>query len=214
MMSGRALRVSPAIILVSIVLGCVALSILTGFDTGRIAYLLTGDSSFTGRTTIWNFADTEIARSPLVGWGYQSFWLVGPDAPSIVDAPGWVKFMPNAHNGYYDTMLELGYIGLALLVVFLFATLHAIGRVARHDYKRAWLLLSVAIFIIIYNFLETLWLRAFDVLWVVFAIVAVEAARYWRLSPLKAPAHRSVPASSVSRGRLSGAWRPRLGARP
>ena len=48
------------------------------------------------------------ARRPLLGWGYQSFWLVGPDAPSIVEAPGWVKMMPNAHNGYYDTMLEIG----------------------------------------------------------------------------------------------------------
>jgi hypothetical protein len=44
---------------------------------------------------------------PLLGWGHQSFWLVGPDAPSVVDAPGWVKTMPNAHNGYYDATLEM-----------------------------------------------------------------------------------------------------------
>jgi len=212
MSGGRTSRVSPATILVSIVLGYVLFSVLTGFDTARIAYLLTGDSSFTGRTTIWGFADTEIARSPLVGWGYQSFWLVGPDAPSIVDAPGWVKFMPNAHNGYYDTMLELGYIGLALLVTFLIATVHVIGRVATHDTKRAWLLLSVALFIIIYNFLETLWLRAFDMSWVVFVIVAVEAARYSWSSPLRVPAHRPERTTALGPGRR--AWRPRLGSRP
>jgi len=210
----RTSRVSPAIILISMALGYVVFSNLTGFDTERIAYLLTGDSSFTGRTTIWNFADTEIARSPLLGWGYQGFWLVGPDAPSIVDAPGWVKLMPNAHNGYYDTMLELGYIGLAFLVIFLVTTLHAIGRVAERDNKRAWLLLSVALFIIIYNFLETLWLRAFDMSWVVFVIVAVEAARYSQPSQLKAAAQRSRLARSVSPGRFRGVWRPRLGARP
>ena len=41
--------------------------------------------------------------------------------------------MPNAHNGYYDTMLEMGYVGLAFLIVFIIATLHAVGRVADRD---------------------------------------------------------------------------------
>ena len=63
--------------------------------------------------------------------------------------------MPNAHNGYYDTMLEMGYVGLALLVIFIIATLHAIGRVADRDPARAWLVLSLALFIILYNFLES-----------------------------------------------------------
>src|SRR5262249_14473812 len=41
--------------------------------------------TFTGRTLVWDFAVYEIRRSPLLGWGYQSFWLVGPDARSIVE---------------------------------------------------------------------------------------------------------------------------------
>ena len=210
---GRTFRVSQAVIIISIAVGWIVFFDLIGFDTDRIAYMLTGDSSFTGRTTIWNFATTEIARSPFVGWGYQSFWLVGSDAPSIVDAPGWVKLMPNAHNGYYDTILELGYVGLAFLVIFLVATLHAIGRVAERDHRRAWLLLSLALFAMIYNFLETFWLRAFETPWVVFVIVAVEAARYAQPALLNLPARRSGPARPVIRGRVRGAWRPRLGAR-
>jgi exopolysaccharide production protein ExoQ len=216
---GRSFRISPAIILTIMACGLVLLSHLTGFGTDRIAYVLTGDSSFTGRTTIWDFAETEIARNPVLGYGYQSFWLVGPDAPSIVDAPGWVKNMPNAHNGYYDTKLEMGYVGLAFLVVFIVTTLHAIGRVAVRDYRRAWLLLSLALFIIIYNFLETLWMRAFTLLWVVFAIVAVEAARYWQPAPVRGPVYKTSLASSARPGRLSRSseqrirLRPRLGAR-
>ena len=211
---GRTFRVSAAVILVSMIVGFEMFSMLTGFDTDRIAYMLTGDSSFTGRATIWSFAAAEIARSPFVGWGYQSFWLVGPDAPSILDAPGWVKFMPNAHNGYYDTMLELGYVGLAFLIIFLVTSLHVIGRVAGRDNRRAWILLSVALFVMIYNSLETLWLRAFDMSWVVFVIVVVEAARYWPQSLQKMPAQQSTDARSFGPGRLRGAWRPRLGARP
>jgi exopolysaccharide production protein ExoQ len=210
---GRTFRISAAVILVGLTLVYLVGTKLTGFDTDRIAYLLTGDSTFTGRTIIWTFAETEIARSPFLGWGYQGFWLVGPDAPSIVDAPGWVKLMPNAHNGYYDVMLELGYVGLTLLVIFLVTSLHVVSRVADHDYRRAWLLLTVALFIIIYNSLETLWFRAFDMSWVVFVIVIAEAARYWQPSLLKVPAHRPRPATPVNPGRLRGTWRPRLGAR-
>ena len=201
----RTFRVSPAIVMFSTALICVLFCKLTGFDTGRISYILTGDSSFTGRATIWFFAETEIARSPFVGWGYQSFWLSGPDAPSVVNAPGWVKLMPNAHNGYYDTLLELGYVGLVFLTIFLLTTLHVIGRVAERNSKRAWLLLSIALFIMLYNFLETLWLRAFDMSWVVFVIVAVEAARHWHPAPLRVPPYGSRP--------LQSGWKPRFGAR-
>jgi exopolysaccharide production protein ExoQ len=181
LISSKTMRISPAIILLFIPFCYTVLShIISGFNVYRLSYILYGDSTFTGRTIIWDFASWEIDRRPLLGWGYQSFWLVGPDAPSIVDAPGWVKGMPNAHNGYYDTMLEMGYVGLALLVSFITATLHVIGRVADRDPARAWGALSLALFIIIYNFLESQWMRGFEFLWVVFVIVAADMARYWQ----------------------------------
>ena len=185
-------RISLAIILLSIPFFYIVLSSVSNFNMNRISYMLYGDSTLTGRTIIWDFAQYEIDRSPLVGWGYQSFWLVGPDSPSIVDAPGWVKMMPNAHNGYYDTMLEMGYAGLALLLVFIIATLHAIGRAADRDPARARLLLSLALFIILYNYFESLWMRGFEFLWVVFVMLAAEIGRYWRPFPLRRAAHRSM----------------------
>ncbi|WP_315779894.1 MULTISPECIES: O-antigen ligase family protein [unclassified Bradyrhizobium] len=213
LVTARALRLAPVLVLAVIVLSYFVIGQLAGFNTGRIAYLLTGDSSFTGRTTIWAFSETQIAQRPLLGWGYQSFWLVGADAPSITEAPGWVKAMPNSHNGYYDAMLELGYVGLTFLLVFLVTTVHVIGRVMKHDAKRAWILLSVALFVMFYNFLETLWLRAFDVSWVVFVLVTVEAARYWRRLPLSMPSRQSASRQSIGSVRARLAWRPRLGIR-
>src|SRR5262249_24977342 len=134
---GKIMPVSPAVVLLCIPIGYSILSGISGFNLNRLSYILFGDPTFTGRTVIWDFVAYEIQRKWLLGWGYQSFWLVGLDGPSILDAPGWVKNMPNAHNGYNDTMLELGYVGYALLVVFLIATLHAIGRVADRDPSRA-----------------------------------------------------------------------------
>jgi exopolysaccharide production protein ExoQ len=204
----RITRISPAVILLSIPLCFGLLSSVSNFNMQRLSYMLYGDSTLTGRTIIWDFAQYEIGRRPLLGWGYRSFWLV-PDSPAITDAAGWVKTMPNAHNGYYDTMLELGYVGLALLVVFIIATLHAVGRVADRDPARAWLVLSLALFIILYNFFESLWMRGFEFLWVVFIIVAAEIGRYWRPFPLKRAAYRLARRRPARLGASSGARMPR-----
>jgi exopolysaccharide production protein ExoQ len=193
-------RISPAIILLSVPFCFVLLSHVSNFNFERISYILYGDSSLTGRTVIWDFANSEIARKPVFGWGYQSFWLV-PNSPVYTDAPGWVKGMPNAHNGYYDTMLETGYVGLAFLLVFIIATLHAVGRVADRDPRRALLVLSLALFIILYNFFESLWMRGFEFLWVVFVIVAAEIGRYWTPFPLRGAAR----SSAIRRAGTSGA---------
>jgi exopolysaccharide production protein ExoQ len=191
LIAAKKMRLSPAIILLSIPLCYVVLSSVSNFNVNRLSYMLYGDSTLTGRTIIWDFASFEIARRPLLGWGYQSFWLVGPDAPSVIDAPGWVKDMPNAHNGYYDTTLEMGYVGYSLLVIFIIATLHAIGRVAYRDPARAWLVLSIALYIICFNYLESLWMRGFEFLWVVFLIIAAEIGRYWQPLPQKSAAYGS-----------------------
>jgi exopolysaccharide production protein ExoQ len=113
--------------------------------------------------------------------------------------------MPNAHNGYYDATLEMGHIGLTLLLVFILATLHAIGLVADRDPARAWLLLSLALFIICYNY--------FEILWVMFAFVAVGIGRYLQPVPLRRAAYRSRSPKPGGPGPLPGVQAHRLRAR-
>ncbi len=179
----KKMRVSPAIVLLPLPLFYALLSSVVGNLINRISWHLYGNYDLSGRVFIWEFAKFEIARKPLLGWGYQSFWLAGPDAPSIVDAPGWIKTMPSSHSGYLDTMVDMGYVGLILLVTFIFATLHAIGRVVDRDPARAWLLLSLALYLILTNFIETGWMHGADVLWLMFVIVAADTARYWQPFP-------------------------------
>lgn len=192
-------RLSPAVILLSIPVSWLVFSTITGVTIYRLSNILYGDPTFTGRSIIWEFVKSEIDHRPLLGWGYQSFWLVGPDAPSIVNAPGWVKDMPNAHNGYLDTMVEMGYVGYALLLAFVIATLHAVGRLADRAPARAWLVLSLLVHVIITNGLESLWMRGFEMLWILFLILATEIARYWKLpEPLKSTS--TVPARGAGAG--------------
>ena len=202
----RITRLSPAIVLLSIPLAFVVLGTVSHFGLERIGYAVYGDSSLTGRTVIWDFANFEIARRPLLGWGYQSFWLAGPDAPSIVDAPGWVKTMPEGHSGYVDTKLELGYVGYVLLITFILTTLHGVGRMADQAPTRAWIVLSLLLYVIGHNYLESLWMRGSEFLWIVFLIVTAEVARYWRPYRLRRvaypPAQSLRSSSRYSIGRL------------
>ena len=180
---GKKMRISPAVILLSIPACYALLSGRMGNLINRISWHLYGNYNLSGRTFIWDFVNFEIARKPLLGWGYQSFWLVGPDAPSVVDGPGWVKGMPSAHNGYLDTMVDMGYVGLAFLVVFIFTTLVAIGRLSDRQPARAWHLLTLALFVILTNFLETTWMHGVDMMWLIFVIVVAETGRHWQPAP-------------------------------
>ena len=186
LMIRKATRISPALILLVIPIGYIFLSSISNFNVYRLSYMFYGDSSLTGRTIIWEFAKQEISQSPVVGWGYQSFWLV-PNSPAL-ESHSWVGSMPDAHNGYYDTLLELGQVGRALLLAFIFATVHAIGRMADRDPRRAQLVLSLVLYVIFYNFFESLWMRGFEFLWVVFLIAAAEIGRYWTRLPVKVAA--------------------------
>jgi exopolysaccharide production protein ExoQ len=205
----KKMRISPAIILLSIPLCYAVISHVHPNLLNHLSYMMYGDPTFSGRTIIWDFVQSEIARSPLLGWGYQSFWLV-PGSPGMLEGPGWVEAMPNAHNGYYDTTLEMGYIGYALLVIFIIATLHAIGRIADRDPARAWLVLSLALYIILWNNLESLWMRGAEFMWVVFLIITAETARYWQPFPLTRAAFGSRTPRVARPGPLRGARRPSI----
>jgi exopolysaccharide production protein ExoQ len=86
----------------------------------------------------------------------------------------------------------------------------AIGCVADRDLRRAQLKLSLALSIILYNYLEGYWMRGFEPLGVVFVIVAAEIGRYWRPFPLREAAYGSRSPRAGSPGPLPGARSPWL----
>lgn len=77
--------------------------------------LMGRDMTLTGRTEIWREVLKE-PINPLLGTGYQSFWI-GPRAEKYWER--WI-FHPNqSHNGYIETYLNGGLLGLGLLIVML-----------------------------------------------------------------------------------------------
>ncbi len=189
----RLARMSLALILSVVPLTYFMLSLVINNLVNKLSYFFYNNPSLTGRTYIWDFVNLEISRRPALGWGFQSFWLVGPQAPSVVDAPGWIKDMPFTHNGYLDTELQTGSIGLIIFVMFLFATLHAIGHVRENSPRHAWLLLSIALYVMLTNLLEVVWFAS-DPLWVLFVLVMAESCRYSPNRGVRNPQVRRPPA--------------------
>src|SRR5262249_18406741 len=82
------------------------------------------DTTMTGRTDLWD-AVLPLNPNPLLGAGYESFWL-GDRLKAL-----WTRFwwQPNqAHNGYLEVYLNLGLLGLLLVGVFLLTSYQRIWR--------------------------------------------------------------------------------------
>jgi exopolysaccharide production protein ExoQ len=168
----------PMVVVVAILVGFYfVISSVSDLSLNRISYSLYGDASLTGRTIIWDFIEGQISQRPWLGWGFHSFWLIGPSSPSITQAPAWVSHMTGSHSGYLDVKLETGRLGYAIFMFFIVASIHTIGRVARSDLFQAWVFLSLVLYVISTNVLETVWFQT-DPLWVVFLLVVADATCY------------------------------------
>ncbi len=79
--------------------------------------LLGKGSGLTGRDILWYRADFLISQHPTLGVGYQAFWIQGNlDAEGLWRAehiPGRSGF--HFHSFFYETVIELGYVGFALV---------------------------------------------------------------------------------------------------
>ena len=125
----------------------------------------------TGRTYIWNYVLNFHDQRPWLGWGYQSFWAIGPDAPNL-KADNFVSGLNQSHNGYVDVLLETGTAGFIVILAFLLALCRALDRTWSQRADVAILLLSLTLFCSAHNLLESSLTRGFAVPWVILLLVA------------------------------------------
>lgn len=124
------------IVLVAAILGVIVLYVNFGEQLqeqlfAAILKTFNKDVSLTGRTVLWDYADRLIAEHRLLGFGYGAFWYYSnPEAWTIWRMMG-VQPMSgfNFHNTMRDTVIEGGWIGLAMYVVgFGYALIRATSR--------------------------------------------------------------------------------------
>jgi O-antigen ligase len=73
-------------------------------------------SSLTGRLPLWEELVKDAAKRPVLGYGYEGFWTEDRIA-GILKSQNWT--LQNAHNSYFEIVLQLGLVGFFFAVWFL-----------------------------------------------------------------------------------------------
>lgn len=85
-------------------------------SSGGLIEDLGRNPTLTGRTAIWQAA-LSVPNSKLVGAGYESFWL-GHRLSEMWNAIPGLR-VNEAHNGYIEIFLTLGWVGIGLLALLI-----------------------------------------------------------------------------------------------
>ncbi len=179
-----------------IVLSLVAPLVYAVFDAfnttpAEVVVQATGrNMTLTDRTLLWTDLLNNAAKSPVFGVGIGAFW-VGPIGFDLYPLPNWSLKTPEwrpeeGHNGYLDVYVELGGIGVVLLLGVIGAGLAGAVSDLQNNFQLGSLRLVLLIGILMNNFAETSFLKGTHDLWFLFLLVVVSvpaAARKVRLTP-------------------------------
>lgn len=148
------------------------------------------DLTYTGRTTLWEFAGEMIAQRPWLGYGYESFWgtpfLANTDQP--FDRAWDIRAIVHGHNGYLDIAVTMG---IPALIVACWAFFIAPAR----DYMRIKLrkenvylgdfFMMTLLFTVLNSFLESFFFRRVDPVWLlfVFSIIGLRLVARFPVKP-------------------------------
>ena len=103
------------------------------------------DETLTGRTEIWAALIPFAVTRPFLGYGIGGFWTTEMRSLSA----------SSAHNGYLDTILNTGFVGLILISIFLLSCCHKAHSSMVHDYDWGSLYVCYLIMSVVHNIAES-----------------------------------------------------------
>lgn len=143
---------------------------------GDVAHALGRQSDLSGRTEIWS-ALISVAPNSIVGAGFESFWT-GPDVVKF-----W-RSLPNywhpetlneAHNGYIEIYLNLGWVGVCLIALVLISGYRRAANAFQREPELGRLMLAYIVVGATYSLTEA-GFRMLDLIWVFLLLAMVSAS--------------------------------------
>lgn len=166
--------------------------------------LLGRDATLTGRTDIWTALIDAIREQPWFGYGYGAFWgLESMPAYRVRMATEWL--VPTAHNGWLETALSVGLVGLGLLVLNYLLLVFRAALMAVHSWMGIFAL-GVAGQFLLFSLSESIALQQNAIVWVTYVAIAAKTALGLEASKVDAP--RPVPVAPPMPRRLGAQPRP------
>ena len=133
---------------------------------GGVAAALGRDSTLSGRKEIWA-AVIPAAPNPIIGAGFEGFWI-SPNVEKFQRAlVGWwhPEGLNEAHNGYIEVYLNLGLVGLGLIVTVLVVGYMRAAKALRINLQVGGLFLAYILVSAVYSFTEA-GFRMLDPMWI------------------------------------------------
>ena len=151
------------------------------------------DPTLTGRTDIWKLV-ISMAHNPLLGTGFESFWL-GSRLDKIWSIYWW---HPNeAHNGYIEIFLNLGCVGLVLLLLIFLTSYRNVIAALRNDPAFGSLRLAYFVVGIVYNFTESA-IRIMHPVWILFLLAGTATREVRAVEPQRGTVLQQLPLQKES----------------
>lgn len=167
---------------VFIILLCILPVLLLGYSFFFSSVVgATGHSeTFLGRTQLWNEL-LHVNINEFIGTGFESFWLGGRAARL------WEKYWwhpTQAHNGYLETYLNLGYIGVVLLLGVIYSSYRNICKVMAFDFDYGRFRMGFLIIVVVYNITEAAF-KGIHLMWFIFFLISIEYSKTFSTTTYK-----------------------------
>ncbi|HEY0341232.1 MAG TPA: O-antigen ligase family protein, partial [Steroidobacteraceae bacterium] len=128
-----------------------------------VTYLTGKDSTFSARTIIWDVIKDHISLNPYLGTGYGAYWGGPvPTSPSYIFLSVMYWYPTESHNGYLEVVNDMGMVGLACVLLFIWFYIRQALQLMRIDRAQAALFLGVLFQDMILNMSESDWVSRSD----------------------------------------------------
>jgi len=196
--NSRASIRNPVIVhlLIAVMIAVSASVVFLGVSPG-VLKTMGRNPTLTDRTEIWTVC-LSLVQNPVLGTGFESFWL-GPRLEKMWSMYWWRP--SEAHNGYLEIFLNLGWVGVAWLVVIVATGYRRVFNVWRSNVSTGSLLLAYFFMGLVYNFTEAAFFRMMAPAWIflLLAMTSLPDAASPQISEISGP----------DRTRNGGAFKPR-----
>jgi exopolysaccharide production protein ExoQ len=101
--------------------------------SAMFAAFLGKDPTLTGRTVIYSAVLESIFKHPLLGYGFGAFWKFNPESLNIALSVNWIN-IGYAENGLLDLWLQVGAVGVGLVVLMFAKAIRQATKLIRSQY--------------------------------------------------------------------------------
>lgn len=137
------------------------------------------DATISGRTLIWPLLINKIQERPWLGYGYDTFWKGGWEG-EVADI--WRALIagfepPHAHNGFLEICLDIGFLGLAIFVIwFVFSFLRSLAWLHKNQTIEGIAPIILLIHILLLSLTESYLMRG-NIYWLIYVTMTLSIYR-------------------------------------